>query len=152
MFNNKVLSTDAKNYRGIFILPTITKVVETLLRDRIQRGVTKHSSPMNCFFIVEETIREYKDLRRPIYIAFLDAKPAFDVVSHNSLLRKLFNAGVEGVLWSLIIHCMRRQRLWLSGKVLILMFLRWTRVCVNSVSHSLKKGQGSGQKKGTFDT
>ena len=113
VFKNKGLSTDAKNYRGITILPTITKVVETLLKDRIQpaieaqqnslqRGFTKHSSPMNCSLIVEETIREYKDLRRPIYIAFLDAKSAFDVVSHDSLLRKLFHAGVEGVSWSLI--------------------------------------------------
>ena len=57
---------------------------------------------MNCSLIVEETIREYKDLRRPIYIAFLDAKSAFDVVSHDSLLSKLFHAGVEGESWSLI--------------------------------------------------
>ena len=41
---------------------------------------------MNSSLIVEETISEYKDLRRPIYIAFLDAKSAFDVVSHDSLL------------------------------------------------------------------
>ena len=59
VFKNKGLSTDAKNYRGITILPTITKIIETLLRDRVQplieaqrnslqRGFTKHSSPMNC--------------------------------------------------------------------------------------------------------
>ena len=52
--------------------------------------------------LVEETIREYEDMRRPIYIAFLDAKSAFDVVSHDSVLRKLFPVGVEGVSWSLI--------------------------------------------------
>ena len=113
VFKNKGSSTDARNYRGITILPTITKIIETLLRDRVQplieaqqnslqRGFTKHSSPMNCSLIVEETIREYKDLRKPVYIAFLDAKSAFDVVSHVSLLRKLFHAGVEGVSWSLI--------------------------------------------------
>ena len=113
VFKNKGLSTDAKNYRGITILQTITKIIETLLRDRVQpvieaqqnslqRGFTKQSSPMNCSLIVEETIREYKDLRKPVYIAFLDAKSAFDVVSHDSLLRKLFHAGVEGVSWSLI--------------------------------------------------
>ena len=38
------------------------------------------------------------------YTAYLDAKTAFDVVSHNSLMRKLFNAGVEGKLWSLIMN------------------------------------------------
>ena len=57
---------------------------------------------MNCSLIVEETIREYKDLRKSVYIAFLDAKSAFDVVFHESLLRKLFHAGMEGVSWSLI--------------------------------------------------
>ena len=57
---------------------------------------------MNCSLIVEETIREYRDLRKPIYIAFLDAKSAFDVDSHDSLLRKLFHVGVKGGSWSLI--------------------------------------------------
>ena len=91
VFKKKGLSTAAKNYRGISILPIITKVVKTLLRDRIQlaieaqqnslqRGFTKRSSPMNCSLVVEKTVREYKDRCRPIYIAFLDAKSAFDVV------------------------------------------------------------------------
>ena len=113
LYKNKGPSTDAKNYRGITILPTITKIIESLLRDRIQpliedqqnrlqRGFTRNSSPMNCSLILEETIREYKDLWKPLYVAFLDAKSAFDVVSHESLLRKLFHAGVDGVTWSLI--------------------------------------------------
>ena len=40
--------------------------------------------------------------RQILYIAFLDAKAAFDVVSHQSLMRKLFNIGVEGNLWTLV--------------------------------------------------
>ena len=32
----------------------------------------------------------------PAYIAFLDAKSVFDVVSHQSLMRKLFHIGIEG--------------------------------------------------------
>ena len=47
-------------------------------------------------------IREHKDKRLPLYIAFLDAKSAFDVVCHNSLTRELFHIGVDGVDWSLI--------------------------------------------------
>ena len=53
VFKNKGSSIDARNYRGIIILPTITKIIETLLRDRVQplieaqqnslqRGFTKH--------------------------------------------------------------------------------------------------------------
>ena len=46
---------------------------------------------MNGSLILEEVIREHKDKRLPLYIAFLDAKSAFDVVCHNSLMRKLFH-------------------------------------------------------------
>ena len=113
VFKNKGSNKDAKNYRGITILPIITKIVEILLRNRIQsiiekvqsnlqRGFTRHSSPMNCSLILEEVIREYKNQRKPLYVAFLDVKSAFDVVSHDSLLRKLFHIGVEGTNWTLI--------------------------------------------------
>ena len=106
-------STDAKNYRGITILPTITKILETVLRgvarpaveevqSGLQRGFTQNSLPMNCSLIIEEVIRESKDFKQPLYIAFLGVKAAFGVVSHKSLLRKLFHIGVEGKEWSLI--------------------------------------------------
>ena len=36
------------------------------------------------------------------FVAFLDAKSAFDVVSHTSLLRKLFHLGIGGAEWSLV--------------------------------------------------
>ena len=68
----------------------------------MQRGFTKNSSPMNCFLILEEYIRENKDLKKDSYIAFLDAKAAFDFFNHSSLLRKLFHIDVEGVTWNLI--------------------------------------------------
>ena len=91
----------------------MTKLVEVILRNRIQplieenlnnlqRGFTRHSSPMNCSLSLEEVIREYRDLRKPLYLAFLDAKSAFDVVFHESLLRKLFHIGIEGNTWTLI--------------------------------------------------
>ena len=65
VFKKKGSCTEAKNYRGITVLPVITKVLETVLRDQIQpyveqqqnslqRGFTKHSSPMNCSLIMEE--------------------------------------------------------------------------------------------------
>lgn len=113
VYKKKGSAVEAKNYRGITILPIITKVLEAVLRKKIQllidtnqnvlqRGFTKNSSPMNGSLILEEVIREHKDKRLPLYVAFLDAKSAFDVVSHNSLMRKLYHIGVEGVNWSLI--------------------------------------------------
>ena len=76
----------------------------------MQRGFTKHSSPMNCSLILEEYIRENKDLKKDSYIAFLDAKAAFDVVHHPSMMRKLFHIGVEGVTWNLIYSLHRRAQ------------------------------------------
>ena len=113
VYKRKGLNTEAKNYRGITILPVITKILEALLRRKIQpiinanqsalqRGFTKNSSPMNCSLILQEAIREQRDKRKPLYIAFLDAKSAFDVVNHDSLLRKLYHIGIDGATWLLI--------------------------------------------------
>ncbi|MCG7866749.1 MAG: hypothetical protein JAY74_10300 [Candidatus Thiodiazotropha taylori] len=118
VYKKKGPHIEAKNYRGITILPTITKILEAVLRETIrpavenvqnnlQRGFTQNSSPMNCALILEEVIRESKDRKQPLYVAFLDVKAAFDVVSHDSLLRKLFHIGLEGTEWSLVrsLHC-----------------------------------------------
>lgn len=118
VFKKKGSHIEAKNYRGITILPTITKILEAVLKDTIrpavaamqnnlQRGFTQNSSPMNGSLILEEAIRESRDRKQPLYIAFLDVKAAFDVVSHESLLRKLFHIGLEGAEWSLVqsLHC-----------------------------------------------
>ena len=63
---------------------------------------------MNCALILVEYIRENKDQKKDSFIAFLDAKAAFDVVNHASLMRKLFHIGVEGVTRSLI-HSLHRE-------------------------------------------
>ena len=113
VFKKKGSNTDSKNYRGITVIPILTKVLELIIRARLkhlilekqnklQRGFTEKSSPMNTALILEEYIRDRQDTQTPVYIAFLDAKSAFDVVSHKSLMRKLFNIGVEGNMWTLI--------------------------------------------------
>ena len=60
------------------------------MNNRLQRGFTQGSSPMYCSLILEEIIRESRDQKQPLYIAFLDVKTAFDVVSHASLLGSYF--------------------------------------------------------------
>ena len=113
VFKRKGSNLDAKNYRGITVTPILSKVLETVLRERVkpiiaehqnklQRGFTEGSSPMNCSLILEESIRENKDNNLPTYVAFLDSKSAFDVVNQSSLKRKLFHWGIEGQLWNLI--------------------------------------------------
>ena len=74
----------------------------------MQRAFTKNSSPMNCALILEEYIRENKDQKKDSFIAFLDAKAAFDVLNHASLMRRRFHIVFEGVTWSLI-HSIHRE-------------------------------------------
>ena len=87
IFKKKGSATEAKNYRGVTIRPTITKILETVLREVIrptveevqsglQRGFTQNASPMNCSLLLEEIVRESKDQKKPLYMAFLDVKAA----------------------------------------------------------------------------
>ena len=119
VFKNKGSNKESKNYRGITVTPVLSKILELLLRKTIrpaidkvqsdlQRGFTEGSSCMNCALILEEYLRECKDMNKTAYVAFLDAKSAFDVVSHDSLLRKLYNIGVEGKSWS-VIHSLYQE-------------------------------------------
>ena len=55
----------------------------------LQKEFTENSSPLLCELLVDEFERENKDLKRPTYIAMLDAKSAFDVVVHANLIRRL---------------------------------------------------------------
>ena len=113
VFKKKGSNIDSKIYRGITVIPIITKVLELVKRARLkhlilekqnklQRGFTDKSSPMNTALILEEYISDRRDIQAPAYLAFLDAKSAFDVVSHKRLMRKLFNIGVEGNMWTII--------------------------------------------------
>ena len=68
----------------------------------LQRGFNENASPLNCAVIVNEVIRECKDIRNSVYMAMLDAKLAFDVVVKDILMTKSFHSGVEPATWSLI--------------------------------------------------
>ena len=110
VFKKKGSNTDSKSYRDT-VIPVLTKnprvgyqeKIKSLIleeQNNLQRGFTENSSPMNTTLILEEYIRDRQDSQMPAYIAFLDAKSAFNL--HQSLMRKLFHAGVEGNLWTLI--------------------------------------------------
>ena len=120
-FKKKGSSLDSKVYREITILSILSKLLrvycvkEYSLVERTQnsmwQGFTKHSSLMNCSWILEEYIRENRDLKKDCFVAFWGAKAAFDVVNHSSLIRKIFHIGVEGVTWDLIHSLHKKPRL-----------------------------------------
>ena len=66
------------------------------------RQVTNKQTKPSLSSITSCDVTESYDNNLPTYIAFLDAKSAFDVVNHASLMRKLFHMGVDGQAWNLI--------------------------------------------------
>ena len=104
---------DPNSYRRITVASIIGKVFERLHlhsvedqlsqdQSKLQRGFTKGTSPLYAALILTEAIAEAQDIKHPLYAAFLDASKAFDVVWHNSMLRKLYEAGLHGVDWILM--------------------------------------------------
>jgi hypothetical protein len=79
VFKNKGDIKSAKNYRGITVTPTFSKIMEKIIKIRenqkimeiqnpLQRGFTENSAPLLCELFIEEYERENKDLSSPTYI------------------------------------------------------------------------------------
>lgn len=59
-------------------------------------------SSMNAAVILSECINESNCQKKPLIVAALDVQKAFDVVNHDSLLRKLYLDGITGDDWILM--------------------------------------------------
>ncbi len=98
------------NHRGITVTEIIGKVLENIYRERekasshpLQFGFSKGLSPTMAALVLTEAITEAKSTKRDLYVAALDSQKAFDVVSHPSLLRKLFLADdIDPETWLLL--------------------------------------------------
>ncbi|CAC5416674.1 unnamed protein product [Mytilus coruscus] len=73
LFKNKGMCKDSKNYRGITITPTLPKLIEAVLKIRINPDIIKYQNPLqcgftrrtallNCSFIIEEFHKECVEL------------------------------------------------------------------------------------------
>ncbi|MES9880512.1 MAG: reverse transcriptase family protein, partial [Sedimenticola sp.] len=106
-------STNPSNYRGITVTSVILKVLEHILNKRhntildktqskLQKGFTAGQSSIDAALIVSESLAEARNTRKPVILTTLDAQKAFDVVHHNSLLRKLYLDNIQGDDWLLL--------------------------------------------------
>ena len=113
MYKEKGTTQQTSTYRGIAVLPVISKIIETIIKNRsqnlvlktqnrAQRSFTTESSPINSALIVEECYREAKDNNIDFQLILLDAKAEFDTVVHSHLLRRVFLAGMDNRHWTLI--------------------------------------------------
>ncbi|XP_063966129.1 uncharacterized protein LOC135156775 [Lytechinus pictus] len=93
---------DPRNYRGITLTSTISKLLETCLKpllefqlsikdipDQLQFGFRRGFSCQLTALCLQLIIEVQQVEKRPTYVAFLDAEKAFDKVWHRGLLKKL---------------------------------------------------------------
>lgn len=106
-------STIRENNRGITLLPILYKMYQTLLRNRlgvnaldllepVQGAGQKGLSCLHTSFLLREVIQYNTERGNDVYIAFLDAKKAFDSVWILGLMYKLFYLGIDAKLWRVI--------------------------------------------------
>ena len=97
------------NYRPISILPTISKVFESIMHDRLlkhclenniitekQAAYLQGDSTVSQLLYIVHKIRQNWCDKKIAHGLFLDVSAAFDKVWHNGLLAKLGNIGVDG--------------------------------------------------------
>ena len=105
--------TNPGNYRGITVTPVLLKVLEHVLNRRhnkileetqskLQKGFTEGCSSLSAAVILTECILESKNNKQDLLLTTLDTQKAFDVVDHNSLLRRLYLDGIHGDDWLLV--------------------------------------------------
>ena len=90
--------SDPNNYRGISLIPILTKLLETLIilkcpqityHSANQFGFKAKSSTVHAAYTVKETIKYYNKRNSPVFICSLDAEKAFDSCNWNILFSKL---------------------------------------------------------------
>ena len=96
------------NYRGITLLPIMSKIFTAIIRDRLwywadlngklnesQFGFRQGRRTTDALFIMSSAIQVSKKKKTPLYTCFVDFAKAFDSVNHNLLWNKLASMGLN---------------------------------------------------------
>ena len=102
-----------KNYRPISILPTLSKIYESIMNEQILTYIETHLSPylfgyrkghgaQHCLIVMIEMWRKALDERKVAGAILTDLSKAFDCLSHDLLLAKLEAYGFDKLALRLI--------------------------------------------------
>mgnify|MGYP002629063357 FL=1 len=114
LYKNKGSKTDKNNYRPISLLPTLSKLCESVIHKRLldhciennvishkQAAYLKGDSTVNQLLYIVHKIRMSWTKGDITHGIFLDVKSAFDKVWHKGLLAKLEQINISGNLLNL---------------------------------------------------
>ena len=100
------------NYRGITLINVIGKCYSFILNRRLttwieengvlndeQNGFRRARSCLDHMYVLYSIVKNRILTKRSTFACFIDAKKAFDRVSHSCLWYKLYNAGVQGKIF-----------------------------------------------------
>ena len=114
LFKGKGVKANYKdNYRGITLFPTLCKIYEMVLLNRLEKyaerrgffsnmqfGFQEGVGCIEASFIILETINHMLERGSKIFSCFLDLRKAFETVWIDGLLFKLFTElGINGRMW-----------------------------------------------------
>ncbi len=103
------------NYRGISLLPVVSKIFTGLLASWVggflevhnllaneQNGFKPGRSCSDHVYTLNELLRTRKSQCLETFCSFVDFQKAFDYVNHDYLLHKLLQKGIDGKMYHII--------------------------------------------------
>ena len=106
---------NANSYRGITLNSVISKILETLILNRLeplfieagvphpnQSAYRKRVSCADAIFATHEVINRYIQDGGEVYMCLYDLEKAFDSVEFSILLKRLFDVGVNSKTWRIL--------------------------------------------------
>ena len=104
-----------KNYRPISLFPTLSKILEKLIKTRLikffdkyqvlyefQYGFREKHSVLHALLDVNVFALDAIQSKQQTALLLMDVSKAFDTVSHNILLQKLYHYGIRGIAYKLL--------------------------------------------------
>lgn len=104
---------DTNNYRGITLIPVISKLFELVLleiaasylsTDDLQFGFKKGTGCNNAIFLLQETVDYFTSRGSSVFAACLDIKKAFDRVNHFKMFTSLIKSGAPKWLILILVN------------------------------------------------
>lgn len=121
--------SEISNYRPISLLPSFSKIFEKIISARIinffskfnlfnnkQHGFVKSKSINTAMFELTQSIENALENKELPLGLFLDLSKAFDCVSSEILLKKLFRYGIRGNVWHWIKSYLEKREQYVEIK------------------------------------